>query len=78
MLLVPNQLVDLNLKLKVLKAFAVEDTIYYVVQILQANTPLQYMQGLVWGVLRCDGTSENIPQDVFEKAARIVEDMTKG
>lgn len=78
MILQPNQLVDLNLKLKVLKAFAIEDTIYYIVQVLQADTPLQHMQGLVWGVLRCDGTSENIPQDVFDRAARIVEGMTKG
>ena len=78
MILTPNQIVDFPLKLKVLKAFAVEDTIYYIVQVLQTNSPLQHMQGLVWGVLRCDATGENIPKEVFDRASRIVEEMTKG
>jgi hypothetical protein len=79
MILTPNQIVSFDLKLKVLRAFSFgeEETVYYLVEIIQTNTPIQHMEGLVWGVLRIDSSSNNIPQEVFERAKHIVENMKK-
>ena len=61
-----------NLELKVLKSFAVEDDIYYLIVVLRKGTPLAHVKDPLWGVLNVDGSCTAIPEPVMERASRIV------
>jgi len=62
-----------QLPLKVLRAFAYEnDSVYYIVAQLKKNTPIGHHGGVVWGVLKIDGTFDQIPVEAIQRAEQLI------
>jgi hypothetical protein len=72
MILKLGQKVDFTIKLKVVKAFAHEDNLYYIVGVVKKGTPIDHMTQPLWGVLNVDMSCESIPPEVMERARNIV------
>lgn len=64
-----------TVEMKVLKAFAYEDDIYYLVGVIKKNTPLKHMTDPLWGVLNVDGSVEAIPEPVMQRAATLIQSI---
>lgn len=62
-----------SVELKVIKAFAVEDDLYYLVVLLKKGTPLKHMKDPLWGVLNVDGACEAIPDPVMQRAQVLIQ-----
>ena len=74
-----DQILNLTLQLKVLRAFALEDIVYYIVGVIRKNSVLRHTATPVFGVLRNDGTHDQIPPEALLKANELVqkEDLLK-
>jgi len=68
-----GQNIDFKIPLKVLRAFALNHNIYYIVGVVKKTSPIGQDQGALWGVLNVDGSFTKIPQDVMVRAGQIVQ-----
>lgn len=68
-----DQILNLTLQLKVLRAFAINDIIYYIVGVIRKNSVLRHTSTPVFGVLRNDGTHDQIPPEALNKANELVQ-----
>ena len=68
-----GQILDLTLKLKVLRAFAIEDVIYYIVGVIRKDSLLRHSATPVFGVLRNDGTHDQIPPEALKRTNELVQ-----
>lgn len=64
-----------NVELKVLKAFAYEDDLYYIVVVLKKNTILRNTPDPIWGCLNVDKSCEEISEEVMARATEIVKTL---
>lgn len=69
---VVGQVLDLHLKLKVLRAFAIDDVVYYVVGVIRKDSVLRHTKAPMYGVFRNDGSFEKIPPDALKRADELV------
>lgn len=75
MILKLGQHVDFTIKLRVVKAFAHEDALYYIVGVIKKGTPIANMTEPLWGVLNVDNSCESIPEPVMQRAKTIVKGL---
>lgn len=68
-----NNIVDFKIKLQVLKVFAWDGNIYYIVGIVKENTPWCNMDKRVLAVLNVDGSHDSIPVEAQQKADVIIQ-----
>jgi hypothetical protein len=67
-----GNLVDLNIKLQVLRAFACDDDLYYIVGIVKEGVSWCNMNKRVLATLNVDGSCQSITQEVLQKANAII------
>ncbi len=68
-----GQKITFQIPLVVLRAFAYQnDAVYYIVGHRKKETPMGHQGGVLWGVLKTDGTYEQIPTEVYKRAEQLV------
>lgn len=68
-----GQIVNCELKLKILRAFVVDGEVYYIFTVVKKETPLRYIIDKLYGVLNVDGNCEGIPMEAFAKAELLIQ-----
>ena len=68
-----DQILNLTLQLKVLRAFAMDDIVYYIVGVIRKDSVLRHTSTPVFGVLRNDGTHDQIPPEALNMADELVQ-----
>ena len=68
-----GQIVNCELKLKILRAFVVDGNVYYIFGVLKKETPLRHIIERLYGVLNVEGNCEGIPFDVFAKSEQLIQ-----
>lgn len=68
-----GQKITFQIPLIVLRAFAYQnDSVYYIVGHRKKETPMKNQSGVLWGVLKTDGTYDQIPPEVYKRAEQLV------
>ena len=75
-----GQKIKFEIPLKVLRAFAVNHSIYYIVGVVKKSAPIANQAEPLWGVLNVDGSFKAIPAQVMKRATLLVakENLFKG
>ena len=73
-----GNIVDFKIKLQVLRAFAFDGNIYYIVGLVRDNTSWCNMDKRVLAVLNVDGSHDSIPIEAQQKADVIIEKENLG
>lgn len=68
-----GQTVNCELKLKILRAFALDGNVYYIFGVLKKDTPLRYIVDHLYGVLNVEGSHDSIPLDAYAKAEQLIQ-----
>lgn len=67
-----GQTIDFKIPLKVLRAFAFNHNIYYIIGVVKNTSPVGQGDSPLWGVLNVDGSFKQIPQDAMTKARQFI------
>ena len=67
-----GQIIKFQISLKILRAFAFNHNIYYIIGVVKNTSPIGQKQEAQWGVLNTDGSFNKIPDNVIVRAKQLI------